>query len=142
MGGPGSERKISEKTAEGVAEALRSLGAEVQLVDVAGPDFEVPKDVFIAVNMIHGTFGEDGQVQAILEQRGIRYTGAGVEKSRVAFDKNLSKNGFIAAGVPTPQSQVFRVDGSDSLRLNFPVVVKPAWHALIAMCCRCLASHM
>ena len=125
MGGPGSERKVSEKTAEGVAEALRSLGADVLLVDVTGPDFEVPADVFIAVNMVHGTFGEDGQIQAILEQRGIRYTGAGVEKSRIAFDKNLSKDKFIAAGVPTPLSQLFKLDGSDTLQLDLPVVVKP-----------------
>ncbi len=125
MGGPGSERKVSEKTAEGVAEAIKSLGAEVVLIDVTGPDFEVPADVFIAVNMIHGTFGEDGQLQAILEARGIKYTGAGVEKSRIAFDKNLSKDCFIAAGVPTPRSQVFKLDGSDTLKLDLPVVVKP-----------------
>jgi D-alanine-D-alanine ligase len=78
---------VSLKTAESVAEALRSSGAEVIEVDVTGPDFEVPGDVFIAMNLIHGTFGEDGQIQAILEQRGIRYTGAGVQTSRVAFDK-------------------------------------------------------
>ena len=125
MGGPGSERMVSEKTAEGVAEALKSLGAEVVTVDVKGPDFVVPDDIFIAVNMIHGTFGEDGQIQAILEQRGIPYTGAGVEKSRIAFDKNLSKAGFIAAGVPTPRSQVFKLDGSDTLQIALPVVVKP-----------------
>ena len=124
-GGPGSERKISEKTAEGVAEAVRSLGAEVVLVDVTGPDFVVPEDVFIAVNMIHGTFGEDGQIQSILEERGIPYTGAGVEKSRIAFDKNLSKECFIAAGVPTPRSQIFKLDCSDALQLDLPVVVKP-----------------
>lgn len=125
MGGPGSERKISEKTAEGVAEALQSLGAEVVLVDVTGPDFEVPEGVLIAVNMIHGTFGEDGQIQAILEERGIPYTGAGVEKSRIAFDKYLSKDIFLAAGVPTPRSQVFRLNGTDTLTLDLPVVVKP-----------------
>ncbi len=125
FGGPGSERRISEKTGEGVADALRSLGAEVVPVDVNGADFVVPDDAFIAMNVIHGTFGEDGQIQAILEQRGIRYTGAGVEKSRVAFDKNLSKEKFLAAGVPTPRSQVFKLDGIDTLQLELPVVVKP-----------------
>lgn len=124
-GGPGSERKISEKTAEGVADALASLGAEVVVIDVTGPDFDVPSDVFIAVNMIHGTFGEDGQIQAILEGKGIRYTGAGVESSRVAFDKNLSKDKFLAAGVPTPRSQILKLDGSETMTLKFPVVVKP-----------------
>jgi len=94
-------------------------------VDVTGPDFEVPSDVLIAMNMIHGTFGEDGQIQALLEQKGVRYTGAGVEKSRVAFDKTLSKEKFIDAGVPTPRSQSFKLDGSDTLKLDLPVVVKP-----------------
>ena len=125
MGGPGSERKVSEKTAAGVAEALTSLGADVETVDVQGPDFEVSPDVFMAVNMIHGTFGEDGQIQALLEERGIPYTGEGVEKSRIAFDKELSKQAFIAGGVPTPRSQIFKLDGSDQLKLNLPVVVKP-----------------
>ena len=125
MGGPGSERKISEKTAEGVADALRSLDAEVVLVDVKGPDFELPGDLYIAVNMIHGTFGEDGQIQSILEERNVCYTGAGVETSRIAFDKNLSKEKFLAAGVPTPRSQKLMLDGTESLQLDLPVVVKP-----------------
>lgn len=124
-GGPGSERAVSEKTAESVAEALRSKGAEVIEVDVKGPDFEVPEGVLVAMNLIHGTFGEDGQIQAILEERGIPYTGAGVESSRVAFDKALSKERFIAAEVPTPRSQVLPLDGSEPLELSLPLVSKP-----------------
>lgn len=124
-GGPGSEREVSLKTAESVAEALRSKGAEIVEIDVSGPDFDLPGDVFIAMNLIHGTFGEDGQIQAILEGRGIRYTGAGVESSRVAFDKLLSKERFIAAGVPTPRSQTYPLDGSQPLEIGFPLVVKP-----------------
>lgn len=124
-GGPGSERAVSLKTAESVAGALRTLGASVEEVDVTGPEFEVPADAHIAFNTIHGTFGEDGQLQAICEARGLRYTGAGVETSRVAFDKALTKEKFIAAGVPTPRSQIVRLDGSDTLTLALPVVVKP-----------------
>ena len=124
-GGPGNERHVSIKTAESVAEALRSVGAEVAEVDVTGPDFEVPGDTLIAMNLIHGTFGEDGQIQAILEKRGIRYTGAGVETSRVAFDKGLSKAKFIAAGVPTPRSQNYQLDGSEPLTISIPLVSKP-----------------
>ena len=124
-GGPGSERKVSLKTAESVADALRSLGATVVEVDVTGSDFEVPADTLIAFNTIHGTFGEDGQLQAICEARGLRYTGAGVETSRLAFDKASTKEKFIAAGVPTPRSQVYRLDGSDTLALGLPLVVKP-----------------
>jgi len=124
-GGPGSERHVSIKTAESVAEALRSLGAEVVEVDVIGPEFDVPEDTFIAMNLIHGTFGEDGEIQAILEARGIRYTGAGVQTSRVAFDKALSKDCFTAAGVPTPRSQNYKLDGSEPLAISLPLVSKP-----------------
>ncbi|MBK8094035.1 MAG: D-alanine--D-alanine ligase [Verrucomicrobiaceae bacterium] len=124
-GGPGSEREVSLKTAESVSYALATLGAQVIDVDVHGPDFSVPEDTFIAMNLIHGTFGEDGQLQAILEQRGIRYTGAGVQSSRIAFDKGLSKDKFIAAGVPTPRSQLYPLDGSEKLAISFPLVVKP-----------------
>lgn len=124
-GGPGSERAVSLKSAESVVEALKSLGAEVVEIDVTSTDFTVPGDVVVAVNMIHGTFGEDGQLQTLLEKQGVAYTGAGVETSRVAFDKNLSKDKFVAGGVPTPQSQVLKLDGVDQLRLSLPVVVKP-----------------
>lgn len=124
-GGPGSERKVSLKTAESVCEALRSKGANVVEINVTGPDFEAPADVFIAMNLLHGTFGEDGQIQAILERKGIRYTGAGVESSRIAFDKFLSKERFLAAGVPTPRSQEYPLDDSQPLRIPFPLVAKP-----------------
>lgn len=124
-GGPGSERKVSLKSAESVVEALKTLDAEVIEIDVTSTDFVVPKDVLIAVNMIHGTFGEDGELQEILEKSGVRYTGAGVETSRIAFDKALSKARFIAAKVPTPSSQLLLLDGQDQLKLTLPVVVKP-----------------
>src|SRR5690349_15872911 len=75
MGGPGSERDVSLATARGVSKALRSLGPEVVEVDVRDENFEVPNDVDLAFITIHGTFGEDGQIQRILEQRGIAYTG-------------------------------------------------------------------
>jgi D-alanine-D-alanine ligase len=124
-GGPGSERAVSLKTAESVSYALSTLGAHVVEVDVTGPEFDVPADTLIAFNTIHGTFGEDGQLQAICEARGLRYTGAGVETSRIAFDKALTKEKFLAAGVPTPRSQMFRLDGSHTLAIDLPLVVKP-----------------
>jgi D-alanine-D-alanine ligase len=125
FGGPGSEREVSVKTAESVVAALKSKGAEVVEVDVKGPDFEVPSDVFIAMNLIHGTFGEDGELQSILEARGIPYTGAGVQSSRTAFDKAKSKEKFISAGVPTPRSQNYQLDGSEALSISIPLVSKP-----------------
>src|SRR5216117_2293910 len=101
MGGPGSERDVSLATARGVAKALRSRGAEVFEIDVRDENFELPKDIDLAFIAIHGTFGEDGQVQQILEDRGVPYTGEGVEESRLAFDKIRSKEKFREHGVST-----------------------------------------
>ncbi len=97
MGGPGPEREVSLATGRGVAKALHSLGAEVTDVDVRDADFELPDNVELAFICLHGTFGEDGQVQEILENRGVAYTGEGVEESRLAFDKIRSKEKFRAA---------------------------------------------
>lgn len=124
-GGFGSEREVSLKSAESVVEALISLGAEVIEIDVVSVDFEIPSDVFVVMNMIHGAFGEDGDLQVLLENEGVDYTGAGIEASRLAFDKTLSKAKFVAANIPTPKSQLFCLNGVDEIRLSLPVVVKP-----------------
>jgi D-alanine-D-alanine ligase len=72
--------------------------------------------------MIHGTFGEDGQIQAILDRRGVAYTGEGESASRIAFDKLASKELFVRAGVPTPRSEVIAPGAKPTLAL--PIVVK------------------
>ena len=123
MGGPGSEREVSLATGQGVAKALRSLGAEVVEVDVRDQNFQVPNDVDLAFITIHGTFGEDGQIQKILEDRGVRYTGDGVEGSRHAFDKILSKQKFLEHNVATPESEV--IDAGRRPKMSVPLVVKP-----------------
>ena len=66
MGGPGSEHDVSLATGRGVAKALRSLGAEVSEVNVRDENFDLPARTEIAFIAIHGTFGEDGQLQRIL----------------------------------------------------------------------------
>jgi D-alanine-D-alanine ligase len=124
MGGPGSERDVSLATGRGVSKALRSLGAEVIDVDVRGENFALPKDVDLAFITIHGTFGEDGQLQQILEERGVPYTGDGVEASRAAFDKILSKEKFREHDVVTPEWEVIEVGRRP--RISVPLVVKPA----------------
>jgi D-alanine-D-alanine ligase len=124
MGGPGSERDVSLATGRGVSKALRSLGAEVIDVDVPGENFALPKDVDLAFITIHGTFGEDGQLQQILEERGVPYTGDGVEASRAAFDKILSKEKFREHDVVTPEWEVIEVGRRPTI--SVPLVVKPA----------------
>jgi D-alanine-D-alanine ligase len=123
MGGPGSERDVSLATGRGVSKALRSLGVEVVDVDVRNEKFPMPEDVDLAFITIHGTFGEDGQLQKILEDRGIAYTGDGVEESRIAFDKILTKEKFRQHNVVTPEWEV--VDVGQRPKIPVPLVVKP-----------------
>ena len=122
MGGPGSERDVSLATGRGVSKALRSLGAEIVDVDVRDEKFVLPKDVDFAFITIHGTFGEDGELQKILEERGVPYTGDGVEASRAAFDKVLSKEKFREHNVMTPEWEVVEVGRRPTI--SVPLVVK------------------
>jgi D-alanine-D-alanine ligase len=122
MGGPGSERDVSLATGRGVSKALRSLGAEVVEIDVRNEQFQLPADVDLAFITIHGTFGEDGQLQKILERRGVAYTGDGVTASEIAFDKIRTKQKFQEHGISTPAWEVIQPGQQPSIPL--PIVVK------------------
>ena len=122
MGGPGSERDVSLATGRGVSKALRSLGADVVEVDVRDEDFQLPKDVDLAFLTIHGTFGEDGTLQKILEDRGVSYTGEGVEGNRTAFEKILTKKKFEQHGVRTPVWET--IGAHERPRMQPPIVIK------------------
>lgn len=106
-GGPSNEREVSLKSGAAVAEGLRKAGHEVLESDVSPTDLsalERPCDVVFPV--LHGEFGEDGQIQAILESRGIRYVGSDANASRIAIDKFETKRRWIEAGLPTPAFHV------------------------------------
>jgi D-alanine-D-alanine ligase len=122
MGGPGSERLVSLKSGEGVVGALESLGAIAAPVIVDGPGFPLPADAQLAFNVIHGTFGEDGQVQRELERRGVPYTGEGIAGSELAIDKIATKRRLIECGVPTAAFEIIR--GGARPTLTMPFVIK------------------
>jgi D-alanine-D-alanine ligase len=121
MGGPGSERAVSIATGTGAAKALRSLGVDVVEVDVKGPEFELPAGIELAFLCIHGTFGEDGQLQQILEDRGVAYTGEGVAESELAFDKIRSKDAFRREGVTTPYWQIVTLGQRPTIPIPFVI---------------------
>lgn len=126
-GGPGSEREVSLASARGVVKALEGRVGRVSFVEVHGPDFALPEGTDMGFNVIHGTFGEDGGLQAEMERRGVPYTGARRVSSEVAFDKVRSKERFVAAGVITPASAVLFIDGAETSPspVGLPCVVKP-----------------
>ncbi|NIA06814.1 MAG: D-alanine--D-alanine ligase [Actinobacteria bacterium] len=133
MGGPSSEREISLKSGKAVAQALEHMGHDVVQADI-GPDDLAALDrgkLDVVFPALHGTFGEDGAIQEIMEQRGIKYCGAGPTASRLAMDKMESKWRFLQAGIPVADGGI--IDRSDKKelhsrlldRLGLPVVVKP-----------------
>lgn len=122
MGGPGAEREVSLRSGLAVAKAVAEAGADSELVDVIGTDVVLPAGIDLVFNMIHGTFGEDGALQEILDRLGVPYTGEGAEGSRVAFDKILSKERFAAAGVPTSAWSILRA--GEPLLKDPPFVLK------------------
>ena len=126
MGGPGSERQVSLASGNAVFQALLGLGLDAVAVDVTSTELILPEGIGLCFNLIHGTFGEDGQLQKILDERGIPYTGARAESSRIAFDKGLAKQAFLKAGVPTPRSEVIDcTNGPVMPSFPPPFVVKP-----------------
>ena len=126
MGGPGSEREVSLASGAAVLKALCSRGLTAVAVDITGTTIELPSGTDLVFNVIHGTFGEDGQLQQILEQLGVPYTGAGATSSRLAFDKILAKTAFLRDQVPTPRAEIVDVSAGPQLpSFAAPFVVKP-----------------
>jgi len=129
MGGPSAEREVSLRSGTAVANALAVGGAKVMPIDVKDSGFTMPTDVDVAFVALHGTFGEDGTLQRMLENSGIPYTGSSPEASARAFNKIAAKKAFLVAGIPTPKYEVFDREHTDLHRLaqlGFPLVVKPS----------------
>lgn len=128
LGGPSTEWEISQLTGAAVARALSGIGHKVHVLDPKDqPDWSLLPGTQVVFLALHGTYGEDGTVQARLEKMGVPYTGCGIEASRIGFDKLLSKERFIAAGVPTARHTVCKsADAPWPAGWKPPVVLKPA----------------
>jgi D-alanine-D-alanine ligase len=132
MGGLSSEREISIRTGEAVFDALTGRGHEVVKIyvdrDIDRVLRQTPIDVaFLA---LHGTYGEDGCIQGLLELLGIPYTGSGVLASALAMDKVKAKELFRLHNVPTPPYYDVHASQLDDLEdihgtFGFPAFVKP-----------------
>jgi D-alanine-D-alanine ligase len=133
MGGIGEERSISIQSGECVSAALKEAGVNVIGADIRPDDLCVLEDDDIDVffTALHGEFGEDGQLQQILEDRALVYTGSGAKASKLAFDKWASKGRFARAGITTPKGVKFDIQRPtkelehELLKLGERFVVKP-----------------
>ena len=128
MGGWSAEREVSLTSGKGIAEALRRLGHRVTEIDMgrdvaarllaANPD--------VVFNALHGTPGEDGTVQGMLDLMGIPYTHSGLATSVIAIDKHLTKQVLMAAGIRMPGGGVIESKSvHDADPMPRPYVLKP-----------------
>ncbi|MHC4494743.1 MAG: D-alanine--D-alanine ligase family protein [Planctomycetota bacterium] len=108
-GGIGAERDVSLQSGRCVADALAEAGFSVVTADIRPDNLDILQDSSIDVFFpaLHGEFGEDGQLQQILEDKSLLYTGSGSAASKVAFDKMASKKLFDDVGVLTPAAIEF-----------------------------------
>src|ERR1051325_3163182 len=126
LGGFSAEREVSLKTGAAVAQALRSLRHEVVELDPPNESWSLPPKTDVVFLALHGTYGEDGQVQQRLEELGVPYTGCGPEASRIAFDKALTKERCLSAGIPTAKFLVIHsANAGWPMGWEPPVVLKP-----------------
>jgi len=129
MGGWSAEREVSLMSGRGVAQALRDNGwsriTELDMDrDVAVRLAELKPDVVF--NALHGTPGEDGSVQGMMDLMGIRYTHSGLETSVIAIDKELTKMVLVPHGIRMPQGKVIESESLfESDPIARPFVVKP-----------------
>jgi D-alanine-D-alanine ligase len=161
LGGASPERAVSKHSAEGVLKALRALNYNVVLIDPAygvnqpatEKEYFVECDCFpisssnyldavnshlfdnidIVFNALHGSWGEDGTIQALLEFRKIPYTGSGILASAASMDKHITKSIIKHGGVTTANWLLIEKRKFDFEELKktikndftFPLVVKP-----------------
>lgn len=128
MGGWSAEREVSLTSGRGIAAALTRLGHDVHTVDM-GRDLaarlaEIKPDVVF--NALHGTPGEDGTVQGLLDLLGVKYTHSGLTASVIAIDKELTKKLLVPAGIRMPEGRIIDAKSvHDADPLPRPYVLKP-----------------
>ena len=128
MGGWSAEREVSLVTGANVADALESLGHRVTRIDmgrdVAARLTEAAPDVIF--NALHGTPGEDGSVQGMLDLMGLKYTHSGLATSVIAIDKQLTKLLLVPQGIPMPGGRIVKTATLyEADPLPRPYVLKP-----------------
>lgn len=128
MGGWSAEREVSLRSGKACADALERTGYRVSRIDV-GRDIAAVLTALkpdVGLNVLHGTPGEDGTLQGVLEVLGIPYTHSGVMASSVAMQKDVAKTVMAAAGVPVARGMtVSRFEAAKAHVMEPPYVIKP-----------------
>ncbi len=132
-GGVGSERDVSLQSGKTVHDALMAAGLNAVFFDITLEDMSMLDDDSIDVffPILHGQFGEDGQLQRILEEKGLCFTGSGSESSRRSFDKLMSKQACFHAKLPIAKHLIVHADDTQEqlaemlTKLAKKFVIKP-----------------
>ena len=127
MGGLSPEREVSLSTGNSVVKAMKRKGLKVFPIDVDRNIANNLKGIELVFNALHGTYGEDGCIQGLLEYLKIPYTGSGVTGSALAYDKLKTKEILKLYDIPTANYEVFYQNQSELIKrkMDLPVVVKP-----------------
>src|SRR4051812_36073519 len=121
-GGPSAEREVSLVSGKAVIEGLRAAGHDVFPSDISPPDLSAldhPADVIFPV--LHGEFGESGELQEILERRNLPFVGSGSKASRIGMNKVTTKRVWESQGLPTPK---YEIATTAQFEMQAPAVVK------------------
>ena len=125
-GGSSSEREVSLKSGAAISKALCNAGYTVDEIDIKTcklPETVLKADVVFPA--LHGSWGENGDIQKLLEDAGIKFVGCGSESSRLVLDKIDSKKLMDKENIPTPRwATVTETKSALPDSMNFPVVVK------------------
>lgn len=128
-GGTSAEREVSLKSGKAVLDALLSKGIDTHHFDPKERDLTQLKNFDRVFNVLHGTFGEDGGLQGVLDGLGVPYTGCGVLASAIAMDKFRCRLVWQALSLPNVPYVVLHDDSDfDAVETDFglPLFVKPA----------------
>jgi D-alanine-D-alanine ligase len=109
FGGPSAERQVSLVSGQAVIDGLKSMGHQVFGSDVSPSDLSgLEENADVVFPVLHGEFGESGELQEILEQRGLKFVGSGSAASRLGMNKVKTKEAWEKAGLPTPAWRVVK----------------------------------
>ena len=129
-GGPSAEREVSLATGEAIETALKALGYQVTKID---PDSSLCEHLGqlspdLVFNALHGTYGEDGVIQGLLDWLNIPYTGSKLKSSAVAMDKAMSRTLFKSVGLPVAEGAVWQLGQALPQKTDLPPapwIIKP-----------------
>ena len=131
-GGISNERSVSLQSGQALADALNDIyPLQLLCMDSDSLPSEIDPRQTIVFPALHGGFGEDGRLQALMDDAGIVYCGSGPAASRLCMDKVASKAAALELGIPVPEGRSFnseKVPLADDLiqQLGSSLILKPA----------------